>query len=167
MGMVNTRHAASRSKPYLFILVLSAVLLLGQDLANQVKDERWYRDLTGASAVKDVQVTRARIVLDGTGLVTEGTLIKVQCRKKEGSDAAYTQDVNGVWHPAVFDPSAEFPGTQQSRPANKEAEAFGPWLIKSHIANPQRARFWVSHKDCPKKTIPFLVFDVPWENLGE
>jgi hypothetical protein len=166
MGMSNTRDAVARSKPYILIVVFSLVAIFAQTFIHKFEEERWYRDLVGISAAKDIEVQRAEIVDDGKSIVVAGVLTKVHCEKLKGSDAAYTQDINGVWHPAVFDPSAEFPETPFNRPHNDAPEAFGPWKITSLVTNPQRARFWVSHKFCPEKTIPLLVFDIPWADLN-
>lgn len=166
MGMSNTRDAASRSKPYFFIIAISVIAILAQAVNDRLDEERWYRDLVGLSAAKNIEVMRAEVIEDGKAIVVAGILTKVQCVKTPGSDAAYTQDVKGIWHPAVFDGSAEFPGTQFNRPSNAAPEAFGPWKITSLTPNPQRARFWVSHNQCPDKTIPLLVFDIPWADLN-
>ena len=166
MGMINTRDSVSRSKPYFWILAVSAIALLAQVVNDRVADERWYRDLAGLSAAKDIEVRRAQVVEAGRAIVVAGVLTKVQCEKLLGSDTAYTQDVNGIWFPASFDSSAEFHGTPANRPQNDAPEAFGPWKITSAVPNPQRARFWVSHKLCPDKTIPLLVFDIPWADLN-
>lgn len=96
---------------------------------QQFKETRTYRDLAGITPFKDVEVFGT--TLDGTGLLANGSMVKVRCDfDKDQGLTAYVTLENGLSYRFPVDTSVEDArGVVGNRPVSGKAEAWGVWKI--------------------------------------
>lgn len=159
-SLPNTRNAVTRNRiPILFILSVCAVMVL-QPAWEHIKDSRTYRDITYQTPFRDVEIlhfsaTDIEVRLSGTMRKTR------PCQTVDAPVASVVKD--GRVRYAEFR-SMEPDRIPQSRASDSLPQNFGPWVIRSPVPWPDRARMERTH-NCGGKIQTNVVFDIPWPNL--
>lgn len=152
-----TKDAMGRAvKPALLVILLGVVVAL-DPLWQRVNDSRWWRDLTGQTPFRDVEITA--VSATRLELRVSGWLTKVHDCTPIGAPIVHVIKDGKVAF-AVF--SADEPeGTPPSRAASGRPTPFGDWVITSSVPWPDRAVMYRTH-DCDGNRQTNEVFDIPW-----
>ncbi|WP_420415844.1 hypothetical protein [Marinovum algicola] len=156
-SLPNTRGAVARNRfPILFVVGVCLALVL-EPAWRRVQDTRVYRDWTYQTPFRDVEILH----FSATALEirVKGTMRKVRPCTTVGAPIVNIVS-DGMIRYAEFR-SLEEQHTPQSRAAGVEPQPFGPWVIRSPIAWPERARMYRTH-NCAGRIQTNLVFDIPW-----
>jgi hypothetical protein len=157
-----TRETFRGHRWHLAALAVLAMWGLGPEFNSWLIESRPARDLLGMTPFHHVEVSR--IDLDPDGVLIAGEMIKRRCEFVGLS--AYVRFADGMRERTRLDTTPEDvrrPGGD--RPASREGQAWGPWLILRPVHS-ARAVWWqvYAHHRCPGDTVvqTNLFAEGPW-----
>ena len=144
--MINTRNIARRNRPLVLVVLVTVLLMQWPYLSARLSQDRWYRDLTGLTPFRDVQVYGSATEQDG--IVVWGEMVKERCWFRSLTGYVYFDD--RLRRRVRIDTSVEDArSTTGNRPPSPLAETWGPWKLVWKGDTPTRWEIFAAHDRCP------------------